>query len=371
MTSAEPDEPDVELVRDPARWAAACTSAAWRTSAPAVSVVVATRNRAAMLAGLLDRLARQEPPPGGFEVVVVDDASEDETWSTLRGWLEATALPAAAVRRHAPGGQAEARTDALAVVRGTVVACTDDDCLPAPTWAVNLTAPLRRRSGPVAAQGRTVPWTGDTDAGPWDRTVWVLRPTWLFETCNVAYRTAALRRAGGFVGHGPAPTGPHGRIVGEDALAGWRVLEREVDEQGAGGYFAFVPGALVHHRHHPATWRGFVAEQRGRGMFPALVGASPFGRLALWHRWFLASRTAAFDLAVAGVVVGLLSAGRRSRRWALVAGAVVPWTRLAWREAGSRSGAPTLLRLGQVAVADAVGGWACWRGSWRWREPVL
>ena len=40
---------------------------------PAISVVVPTYNRATSLRRLLDALAACEPPPGGFEVIVVDD----------------------------------------------------------------------------------------------------------------------------------------------------------------------------------------------------------------------------------------------------------------------------------------------------------
>jgi glycosyltransferase involved in cell wall biosynthesis len=365
-----------QIVAGPSGGSAAARrhSHAWSEASPAVSVVVATRNREAMVAALLDRVERLHPPPGGFEVVVVDDASVDGTWGALCRWLGSTGLPAAALRQPHPGGQGVARTAGLALARGAVVAFTDDDCLPGDEWLVRLTAPLQRVHGPPIAQGRTVPWPDDAEAaGPWARTVWVLRPTWLFETCNVAYRAGALRAAGGFPGPGEAPVGPHGRLVGEDALTGWRVLEcTAAGLPDSTGSFVFVPGAVVHHRHHPAGFFDFVAEQRGRGMFPVLVGRSRFGRLALWHGWFLAARTACFQVGLVGTVGAAWSLHRGRRRAAVVAGlAVAPWVRLAWREAGGRAGAPRAVRLLQLAVADAVGWWACWRASVRWRQPVL
>lgn len=345
---------------------AAVDSSAWAGAHPAVSVVVATRGRASFLAGLFETLAIQAPVPGGFEVVVVDDASTDRTWAVLADQVACTTLAVRALRLARNEGQGVARDVGTAEARGRVVAFTDDDCLPEPTWLARLAAPVLRATDAVVSQGRTEPWDGDRDAaGAWARTVWVLRPTWLFETCNVAYRRADLVAVGGFAGRGQAPVGPHGRLVGEDALTGWSVVE-------GGALLVFVPGALVHHRHHPATYGQFLAEQRGRGMFPALVERSPVGRLCLWRHWFLAPRTGGFDLMVVCLVIAGLRC-RPGRRWSgLVWGVgAAPWLRAAWREAGDRAGRPRPVRLAQVALADAVGLTSLARGSLRWRALVL
>lgn len=343
--------------------AAAASSLSWSGTAPAVSVVVATHGRATFLRGLFNALQAQLPPAGGFEVVVVDDASQDDTWSVLTDLTAGSRLKVRALRLASNGGQGVARTVGTVEARGRVVAFTDDDCLPDPAWLTGLTAPVLRAGGPLVSQGRTVPWDGDRE-GPWSRTVWVLRPTWLFETCNIAYRRADLMAVGGFACRGDAPVGPHGRLVGEDALVGWSVVER-------GALFMFVPRALVHHRHHPATFWQFLAEQRGRGMFPVLVGRSPLGRLALWRHWFLAPRTAAFDLMVLCLATtGVRWWSGRSAAAVWMAGAL-PWARAAWREAGQRTGRPRPVRLAQLAMADGVGMVALVRGSVRWRVVVL
>ena len=51
---------------------------------PAVSVVTPTYNRSDQAERLLDALAAVEPPPGGFEVLVVDNGSVDDTSERLR-----------------------------------------------------------------------------------------------------------------------------------------------------------------------------------------------------------------------------------------------------------------------------------------------
>ena len=201
---------------------------------PGISVVVSTRGRARFLPGLFAALAAQSVGPGRFEVVVVDDGSPDDTWALLGRLCSETPLRVLGLRLAETAGQGTGRNTALAHARAPVVAFTDDDCVPERGWLAALTAPLGGTGGPerpaVVVQGRTVPWPEDADqVGPWFRSVWVLGPTWLFETCNIAYRRADLETAGGFASRAEAPTDGTGKLVGEDALLGWRVVERGVE----------------------------------------------------------------------------------------------------------------------------------------------
>jgi glycosyltransferase involved in cell wall biosynthesis len=339
-------------------------SAGWGKGAPPeVSVVVSSYGRAGFLAGLLEALEAQELGVEKFEVVLVDNGSPDGTWAALQGALSRTGIRLLAVRLDRNAGAGGGRDAGLELARGTVVAFTDDDCLPAPGWLAALTGPLLGPDqAPTVVQGRTLPWPEDGPAcGPWARTVWVEEPTWLFETCNIAYRRADLLGAGGFAGAGEAPRGATGRAFGEDALLGWAVV-------GAGATLVFQPGALVHHRHLPASYPQWLGELRGRGGFPALVGRSPFGRRALWHRFFLAPRTAATDLALVGLTLGLRR-GRRGRRvWLL---ALLPWLVLALPEARGRTGRRLPVRLAQLALGDLVGQAWLAAGSVRHRTVVL
>ncbi|MHB8329637.1 MAG: glycosyltransferase family 2 protein [Acidimicrobiales bacterium] len=329
-------------------------------TAPEISVVVPTYNRSALLSDVIGALETQTLSLDRFEVVIVDDASPDDTWDVLCAMARDSALRLVALRLGTNGGQGPARNQAVAVSRGCVVAFTDDDCIPDAQWLERLTAPLLVDAvPPLVVQGRVEPWEPDwAVGGVWARTVWVLRPTWLFETCNIAYRRIDLQGAGGFPGRDEAPSAPDGKLVGEDAILGWRVLD-------LGTELVFEPDALVRHRQFPATYWQWLAEIRGRGVFPGLVRRSPQARRALWMRWFLAPRTAAFDAAVAGVLLCILS-GRL--RWLV---SVAPWVGLAWPEARSRVGRPVPVRLAQLAVGDLVGGHALVVSSIRNRCLVL
>lgn len=330
---------------------------------PDVTVVVPTFGRAGFLADLLAALAAQTLDPTRFEVVVVDDASPDETWGRLGELCSRTTLRLLGLRLGENGGQGPGRNAGVARARAPVVAFTDDDCIPAPGWLEALSRPLLPGAGapdrPVVVQGRTLPWPEDAGGvGPWFRSLWVLGPSWLFETCNIAYRRADLETAGGFASRAGAPTDRTGKLVGEDALLGWRVVER-------GARLVFCEAALVHHRHLPASYGQWLQAQWGKSVFPRLAARSVLARRAFWGRWFLAPRTAAFDLAVAGALLGALT-GRA--RWLVAAG---PWVGLALPEAAGRPGRHPAVRLAQAGLGDLVGLASLVTGSVRARTLVL
>src|ERR1700683_2797306 len=163
-------------------------------SPPLVSVVVATRDRAAFLPDLVEALADQTMGTSRFEVVVVDDGATDDTWSALKALAQSSALRLRGLRLDHSIGQGPARNIGVRASRSEIVAFTDDDCIPEAPWLSALTGPfLGGECAPhVVVQGRTEAWPEDDAAGAWARTVWVLRPAWLFETCNVAYRRCDL-----------------------------------------------------------------------------------------------------------------------------------------------------------------------------------
>lgn len=335
-----------------------------------VSVVISTRNRSSFLPGLVRALEAQEIEPDRFEVVLVDDGSTDDTWDLLGHLARQTPIRLRALRLAASLGQGPGRNAGVRMARAPVVAFTDDDCLPTPRWLPSLLepfGPLDPYPGPcrpgspraVVVQGRTVAADGQRrSAGPWSRTVWVLRPTWLFETCNIAYRRADLLRAGGFAGRDAAPAGPGGKLVGEDALLGWEVVE-------LGSRLVFAERAEVVHRCLPSSYAEWLADHWGRRVFADLARRHPYGRRPLFARYFLAPRTAAFDLALISVVAASVT---RHSRWL---GGVLPWLWLAMPEVSARGGRNPMTRLGQIGLGDLVGAVALLCGSLRHRSPVL
>lgn len=101
-----------------------------------LTVVVCCYNGAATLGRTLDALAAQTF--NAFEVVVVDDGSSD-------GTSEIAMAAGARVVRHAKNrGLAAARNTGWRSARTPLVAFTDDDCRPDPTWLAELEAGWER-----------------------------------------------------------------------------------------------------------------------------------------------------------------------------------------------------------------------------------
>src|SRR3954454_21962480 len=154
---------------------ATAQSAAWERASPLVSVVVATHNRADFLHELAATLESQDDAPA-YEVVFADDGSQDSTWSELEHIVSTTSLPMHALRLPPCGGPSTPRNTAVAASRGDVIAFTDDDCLPAPSWLAALT-PLATAGHVV--QGMTLP-ADHRRHGPWDRTITITGTTGLW-----------------------------------------------------------------------------------------------------------------------------------------------------------------------------------------------
>jgi glycosyltransferase involved in cell wall biosynthesis len=108
---------------------------------PGISIIVCTRNRAAALAQTLAVLGGIAVPAGGAELIVVDNASTDDT----PGVVGRAGLANMQVRYvHEPRpGVSHARNTGLTSARGDIILFTDDDVRPAEDWAEKLTAPLR------------------------------------------------------------------------------------------------------------------------------------------------------------------------------------------------------------------------------------
>lgn len=100
-----------------------------------VSVVVPTFKRPDLLQRCLEALLAQDFNPAAYEVIVVDDAASPETEALVqaRAALSAPSLRYLAVTgsRHGP---AAARNRGWQAARGSIIAFTDDDCLPEPGW---------------------------------------------------------------------------------------------------------------------------------------------------------------------------------------------------------------------------------------------
>ncbi|TGV13546.1 glycosyltransferase [Mesorhizobium sp. M8A.F.Ca.ET.173.01.1.1] len=98
-------------------------------SPPAVSFIICTRNRVAVLEACIRSVQSACRAHAGFaaELVVVDNGSVDRTAERLAGIAEISDIPFTAVREPRPG-LAAARNAGVARARGRVLVFVDDDC---------------------------------------------------------------------------------------------------------------------------------------------------------------------------------------------------------------------------------------------------
>ena len=207
------------------------------------SVIIPAYNAAATLPRCLAALKKQSLPPDRYEIIVVDDGSNDNTAEIAEN---------AGVRvvhgRHA--GAAAARNAGVAAAGGEIVVFTDADCEPAPDFLEKLLAPLTadevsgsrgiykcRQDALVARfiqleyeeRYRRIAHIADEHG-----TVNAL------DTSYCCYRRQAFLAAGGFDTR-------FASAAGEDHELSFRMAE-------AGHIFRFVPDAIVYHWHVESAW---------------------------------------------------------------------------------------------------------------------
>lgn len=276
-----------------------------------VSVVIATYNRAEPLGRALAALQAQRPAPGlSWEVVVVDNNSSDRTKDVVEAFQAGSGIPTVYVFEGRQGKSFAVNTGVEAA-RGDLLAFTDDDCRPEPTWIQDV-VDSARRWGADALGGRILPewssppppwlasdrhlWTSlamlddaavrRVELGPWQREhgfrVW---------GANMAVRRSAFEAVGGFnTKHGPRGLKKYSH---EDIELIRKVVE-------AGKIVMYDPTPTVHHwvgaermrkrffRAHSFYYGEGTAFQigppRGRhllGIPPYLLGAL-LGHVAAW-----------------------------------------------------------------------------------------
>ncbi|MBS1817928.1 MAG: glycosyltransferase [Acidobacteria bacterium] len=102
------------------------------------SVVIATRNRAALLAQTLEALLVQDWPAGRFEIVVADNGSSDDTADVVARAAAQVGAPLVRYLFVSDPGKSAAVNQALAMAEGSLIALTDDDVQPEQEWLRSL-----------------------------------------------------------------------------------------------------------------------------------------------------------------------------------------------------------------------------------------
>jgi glycosyltransferase involved in cell wall biosynthesis len=215
-----------------------------------ISAIVCTRDRSTYLARCLKALSRQTLSPRQCEVIVVDNGSSDETASVAASFCERQAN--FRYVREDRAGLAIARNSGVAIGSAEIVAFTDDDAEPEPSWLQRILGRFVEHTDDVGIVGGDVipvfeaerpAWLTDDLLRPlsaglkWSTEARFLRAgEWLVEV-NAAYKKKILLQIGGFPEH-------LGR-VGELLLSGEGGIDRLF--RRAGFRLFYDPAILVRH----------------------------------------------------------------------------------------------------------------------------
>jgi GT2 family glycosyltransferase len=220
---------------------------------PLVSVILATHERPDLLRSALDALGKLDYPR--YEILVIDNAPRTETTMRL-----VEAYPGVRYVREDRQGLSWARNRGVAEANGEIVAFTDDDIVVDRHWLTELVRGFDLAEKVGAVTGLRLPLELETPSQAWFEAYGGFgRGTALrvYDLCDhrpdvatypysvgmigpiIAFRTAVLRRLGGF---DPALGAGTPSMGGEDLLILYETL-------AAGYRIVYNPAALEYHRH--------------------------------------------------------------------------------------------------------------------------
>ena len=96
-----------------------------------ITVLFATHNGENTLPVMLDNFCKLEAPKNGWEIIAVDNASNDNTAAIIKSYIDR--LPITYIY-EAQAGKNNALNIGLTVAKGELVVLTDDDIIPQSTW---------------------------------------------------------------------------------------------------------------------------------------------------------------------------------------------------------------------------------------------
>jgi GT2 family glycosyltransferase len=214
------------------------------THEPALSVIVTLYNYAQYIATCLGSVLQSQPVPGGFEIVVVDDASVDSSADCVRGLMAEAAVPIRLVRKRTNTGPADSRNIGIRLARASRIFILDADNWIYPQCLAVLFAAL---DGSVAASyGLIRRFDDETDeslgllsAFAWDVHRLVARP---YIDAMAMFERDALEAAGCY-----------STELIEHGWFGWEDYDLWLKLAGAGKTASHVPRVLSAYRVHPAA----------------------------------------------------------------------------------------------------------------------
>jgi glycosyltransferase involved in cell wall biosynthesis len=263
----------------------------------AVSVVIPTFNRSRLLEEVIESLWNQTLDPCRYEIIIVDDASTDDTAEVIERLRERSPCRLVHHRLTVHHGPARARNEAVRMAHGDIIAFTDSDCRADREWlAKGLSAfgdgiafvtgsVLNKPEQPVRFfSGANTPLVQEHASYP---------------TCNAFYRRSVFLDLDGFDETLSYRAFLNRAMECADTDLAWRIKKR--------GYRnVFVPDLVIYHEVSQKSPWNWLLDPVRLFVVPALVRRHPQLRDILLHgRVLFFKENVLLYLAILGVVLGL------------------------------------------------------------------
>ena len=204
-----------------------------------ISVIVPAFNASTTIGACVEALLKQTFSKEGYEVIVVDDASLDQTAAIAAGY-------GARVISQKHRGPAAARNLGASEARGEILLFIDADCAPSGDWIAQMVAPFKSaeivavKGVYEAPKGGILPNFIQAEFEDRYRKLAKKKYIDFVDTYSAGYRRTVFLENGGFDESFPVPSA-------EDVDFSFRLAQK--------GYkMAFAPNATVAHLQVPSLW---------------------------------------------------------------------------------------------------------------------
>jgi cellulose synthase/poly-beta-1,6-N-acetylglucosamine synthase-like glycosyltransferase len=228
-----------------------------------LSVIIPVRNEAANIGVLLDDLAKQTLDKSHFEVIVVNDASTDETEDIVLRFISRKVVDIQLISLEdipVSAPKKRAISEALKNSKGSLIVTTDGDCRVGERWLETIVLTYFETgakfiSGPVTFSGASKRWSEvfqtiefSSLIGTGACLLEAGHPT-MCNGANLAYERTAFDAVGGYAGVDQIASG-------DDEF----LLQKIHQKLGDGIYFLKNKDAIVQTQ-PPANWRAFYQQR--------------------------------------------------------------------------------------------------------------
>jgi cellulose synthase/poly-beta-1,6-N-acetylglucosamine synthase-like glycosyltransferase len=202
---------------------------------PFVSIIIPAKNAAKTIAGCVQAVLGQKDFVEPYEVIVVDDGSDDVTAAIANGF------GVRVIRLEEGKGPAAARNAGAAVAKGEILVFTDADCEPESHWLVEMIKPFEDpevvgvRGAYRTHQSGWVPRFVQQEYAFKYKLIAGFDSIDFIDTYSAAYRRKTFLENGGFEKAFPVP-------CVEDQEFSFRLARK-------GHRMVFAPDAIVYHQH--------------------------------------------------------------------------------------------------------------------------